>query len=247
MTRHSKGKRFAQFALLAFMAGEISYVAAEVLVLRSVGPSAARYRAGQRLPDNTSFTLRPGDAVTVLAGGGTRTFRGPGTYSASGPARAGGTASAGPRRMTGAVRGSGDAPVVRPDDIWQVDVTQSGRACVAAGQRPTLWRPSADRAVQLTITPPTGAPQTVNWARGQKTLAWPASIQVADNASYQLSWTGATSPTRLTTRTLPAAPRANTEALATAFITNQCRGQLDVLISKNEVREASATPTGGSR
>jgi hypothetical protein len=69
---------------------------------------------------------------------------------------------------------------------------------------------------------------------------------VADNASYQLSWTGATSPTRLTTRTLPAVPRNNMEALATAFITNQCRGQLDVLISKNEVREAGASPTGGN-
>jgi hypothetical protein len=217
-----------------------------VLVLRSVGPSAGRYRAGQRLPDNTSFTLRAGDAVTVLAGGGTRTFRGPGTYSASGPARAG-IASAGQRRMTGAVRGGPEAPVLRPDDVWQVDVTQSGRACVAAGQRPTLWRPKADSAVQLTITPPTGAPQTVNWASGQKTLAWPASIPVADNASYQLSWTGATSPTRLTTRTLAAVPGNNMEALATAFITNQCRGQLDVLISKNEVREAAATPTGGSR
>jgi hypothetical protein len=246
VTRHFKGKRFAQFALLAFMAGEISYVAAEVLVLRSVGPSAGRYKAGQRLPDNTSFTLRPGDAVTVLAGGGTRTFRGPGTYSANGPARAGGTASVGPRRNTGAVRGTGDVTVARPDDIWHVDVTQSGRACVAVGQRPTLWRPTADRAVQLTITPPTGAPQTVNWAVGQKTVAWPASIQVADNASYQLSWTGATSPTRLTTRTLPAVPRNNMEALATAFITNQCRGQLDVLISKNEVREAGASPTGGN-
>lgn len=247
MTRHFKGKRFAQFALLAFMAGEISYVAAEVLVLRAVGPSARRYPAGQRLPDSTSFTLRPGDAVTVLAGGGTRTFRGPGTFSASGPARGGGIASAGPRRSTGAVRGSGDAAVVRPDDVWQVDVTQSGRACVPAGQRPTLWRPTADRAVQLTITPPTGAPQTVNWARGQKTLAWPSSLQVADNASYQLSWTGATAPTRLTTKTLASVSGNNVEALATAFITNQCRGQLDVLISKNEVREAGASPTGGSR
>jgi hypothetical protein len=244
VTRGFKGKRFAQFALLAFMAGEVSYVAAEVLVLRAVGPSARRYPAGQRLPDNTSFTLRAGDAVTVLAGGGTRTFRGPGTYSASGPARAGGMASAGPRRNTGAVRGAGDGEVLRPDDVWQVDVTQSGRACVAAGQRPTLWRPVADSAIQLTITPPTGAPQTVSWARGQKTLAWPASVPVADNASYQISWTGAASPKRLTTRTLPAMPTGNLDALATAFITHECRGQLDVLIAKNEAAEASASRNG---
>ena len=244
MTRQFRGKRFAQFALLAFMAGEFSYAAAQVLVLRSVGPSARQYPAGQRMPDSTTFTLRPGDAVTVLAGGGTRTFRGPGTFSASGPARAG-IAAVGPRRNTGAVRGGGDTQVQRPDDIWHVDVTQGGRACVAAGQRPTLWRPSADTAVQLTITPPTGAPQTVNWALGQKTLAWPAALPVANDASYQLSWTGAATPTRLTTRTLPAIPGSNVEALATAFIANQCRGQLDVLIAKNE-RPAGSSPSGGT-
>jgi hypothetical protein len=98
----------------------------------------------------------------------------------------------------------------------------------------------ADSAIQLTITPPTGAPQTVNWARGQKTLAWPAAVQIADNASYQISWTGATSPKRLTTRTLPAMPTGNLEALAAALITNECRGQLDVLIAKNEAAEAAA-------
>lgn len=247
MTRQIKSKRYAQFALLAFMAGEVSYLAAQVLVLRSVGPSARRYPAGQRVPDSTTFTLRPGDAVTVLAGGGTRTFRGPGTYSANGPARASGLASAGPRRNTGAVRGPGDQVVQRPEDIWQVNVTQSGRACILAGQRPTLWRPSADRAVQLTITPQNGEPRTLNWAQGQKTLAWPTSLQVADNASYRISWTGSTMPTRLTTRTVAAVPATNLEALATAFITNQCRGQLDVLIAKNEKPAAGAAPQGGSR
>jgi hypothetical protein len=115
---------------------------------------------------------------------------------------------------------------------------------VVAGQRPTLWRPSADSAVQLTITPPTGAPQTVNWARGQKTLGWPSSLPVTDNASYQLSWTGGASPTRLTTRTLGPVPGNSMEALASAFITNQCRGQLDVLIAKNEAKEAPAKPAG---
>jgi len=248
VTGQFKAKRLTQFALLAFMAGEVSYVAAEVLVLRSVGPSARRYQAGQRLPDSTSFTLRPGDAITVLAGGGTRTFRGPGTYSASGPARAGGFASAGPRRQAGATRGSGDAPAVqRPEDVWQVDVTQGGRACVPTGRGPTLWRPTADQAVQLTITPATGAARTVTWARGQKTLAWPSALPVSDNATYQISWTGAASPVRLTTRTLAAVPANNLEALATAFITNQCRAQLDVLIAKNELADAGGAPGGGSQ
>jgi hypothetical protein len=244
VTRQFRGKRFAQFALLAFMAGEISYVAAQVLVLRSAGPSARRYPAGQRLPDSATFTLRPGDAVSVLVGGGTRTFRGPGTFSANGPAR-GGIASAGPRRNVGAVRGGPDANVPRPDDIWQVDVTQSGRACFLAGQRPTLWRPSADQAVQLTIAPPTGAAQTVTWARGQRTLAWPASLPVADNASYQISWAGASAPTRLTARAVAATPGNDIAGLASAFIANQCWVQRDTLIAKNELAD-NAGPSGGT-
>lgn len=243
MIRALNRKRLAQFAVLAVMAGEVSYAAAQVLVLRSGGPSARRYPAGQRLPDNTTFTLRPGDSVVVLAGGGTRTFRGPGTFSATGPAR-GALASSGRRINTGAVRGPGEgAEPVQPSDIWHLDVTRTGRACVATGVRPILWRPTAEQAVQLTITPQTGAPQTVNWPRGQQTMAWPAAIPVADNASYQLSWSGAVSPTRITTRTVAALPASDVEGLATALIDNQCRGQLDVLIAQREVAEPGA-PTG---
>lgn len=241
----SNKKRFAQFAFLAFMAGEISYAAADVLILRSVGPSARNYPPGRRVPDSASFTLRPGDSVVVLAGGGTRTFRGPGTFSATGAARAGGTAQSQVRRNTGAVRGSGDSPVRRPSDVWHVDVTQSGRACVPAGLRPTLWRPSSDRAVRLTITPQTGASQTVSWSQGQATLDWPAAIPIVDGASYQLSWTGGAGPTRLTARTLTGLPVNNVEAVATALVANQCRGQLDVLIATRELQDAA--PASGGR
>lgn len=243
MARALNRKRLAQFAVLAVMAGEVSYAAADVLVLRSVGPSARRYPAGQRLPDNASFTLRPGDSISVLARGGTRTFRGPGTFSATGPARGTTLASTGPRRNTGAVRGEdGPVAVARPSDVWHVDVTQSGRACVVPGVRPTLWRPTANSAVQLTITPQTGAPQTVTWARGQQTLAWPASVPVTDNASYQLSWTGSTSPTRITTRMLARLRPNDVEGLATALLQAQCRGQLDVFVEQNRVPE----PVNGS-
>jgi hypothetical protein len=235
-----------QFGLLAMVAGEFSAAAADVLILRAVGPSARNYPAGRRVPDTASFTLRPGDSVVVLAGGATRTFRGPGTYSANGAGRSNALASnaTGVRRQTGAVRGAGDQPVSHPSDVWQTDVTMSGRTCVLAGRRPILWRPSSERAVQLTITPQTGAAQTVAWRAGQSTLEWPASIPIVDNASYQISWTGGTSPTRLTARTLTAVQPTNLDAVATALVTNQCRGQLDVLIA---TRDAEAAATGGGR
>lgn len=245
MTRGAKSKRFVQFAVLACLAGEVSAVAAEVLVLRSVGPSARRYPAGQRLPDNASFTLRAGDAITVLSRAGTRTLRGPGNCNASGAGCTGRLASANVRVGTGAVRGPGDGGAIpRPTDVWQVDITQSGRACVAAGGRPTLWRPASDREVSLTITPQAGAPQTMTWGRGQATLAWPAAIPIVDGASYQLSWTGAGAPTRLTARALAAVPASDIPALATALLANQCRGQLDTLIAKSEPAPAAGGGAG---
>jgi len=240
-------KRFAQFAVLALMAGEVSYAAAEVLVLRSVGPSASRYKAGQRLPDNTTFALRPSDMVVVLAGGSTRTFRGPGTFSASGPVRGGLASATGGRRATGAVRGGPDGAgaVKRPSDVWHLDVTNPGRACIPQGLQPTLWRPDASTDVQLTITPQSGAAQTINWAANQKTLAWPSSIPVTNGESYQLSWSGAVSPTRLTARVVPPVGAEDVEGLAMALIDNQCRGQLDVLIAQREAGEDTAAAGGG--
>lgn len=245
MTAVSKSKRFAQFAVLAMMTGEISYLAAEVLVLRSVGPSARRYTAGQRLPDNATFSLRPGDTVVVLSGAGTRTLRGPGTCNASGAGCTGRLASGQVRVGTGATRGDPPVPGPHPTDVWQVNVTQSGRACVTAGGRPMLWRPSAERAVQLTITPQTGAAQTVTWAQGQTTLAWPASVPIVDGASYQLNWTGGANPTRLTAKSLQPVAQGDMAALATALLDNQCRSQLDTLIAANDLDRPAPTGTTG--
>jgi hypothetical protein len=235
-------RRLVQFAVLAIAAGEISAAAAEVLILRSAGPSARNYPAGRRVADNTSFTLRPGDVVVVLANGATRTFRGPGSYSALGPVRRGPQMAGGSnvRRQTGAVRGNEGSAVAIPADIWQFDVSQSGRACVLPGQRPVLWRSQSDRAVRLTITPQSGAAQTVSWNAGQATLQWPASVPIIDGASYQLNWSGAPGPVRVTARTLTGLQIGNVDAVASAFLDNNCRSQLDVLIATRAAADGPA-------
>jgi hypothetical protein len=61
---------------------------------------------GQQLPLATAFTLRPGDGLLLLHQGRTRSIRGPGSFTFSGPPR--GVASAGGRTHTGAVRGDGE-------------------------------------------------------------------------------------------------------------------------------------------
>lgn len=238
-------KRFVQFAALALLAGEISYAAAEVLILRSSGPSMRQYRAGQRVADNARFVLRPGDTVVILGRRGTRTFRGPGSFSATGPVRIGGLANLGGgqrvRVQTGAVRGPAQlATTPRPTDIWQFDVTGSGRACVLPGRAPVLWRPDWRQATEVTITPPTGAPQTVTWPAGQPTLSWPSQLPVVDGASYQLSGSGGMAPIRITLQTLSSVAPENLNAVAAAFLDRQCTSQLNVLIATRVDPEDSA-------
>lgn len=239
-------RRLALFALLVGVAGEFSVAAAQVLVLRATGPSR-QYRSGQRLPNSAQLRLRPGDEVVILTRGGTRRFRGPGLFAATGPLRAGTFAQRSPNRIvqTGAVRlEEMAASLGRPSDIWQYNVSGTDealtgrRACVLQGNRPVLFREDVSRSVRLTITPTLGTPQSIEWRAGQATLAWPAQLPVSDGASYQLSWTGGT-PIRLTTEIVPPVAGDNLDALATAFIDNQCLTQLNTLIA---LRAEDGTP-----
>jgi hypothetical protein len=201
--------------------------AANVLVVRSAGPSARAYPAGRSLPDNARIVLRAGDTVVILAGGGTRTFRGPGSFSPTG-AQSVRVADAGGRRARiGAVRSAGIVP--RGPTIWHVDVTQSGNFCLAGSSNVMLWRPDASAPTRLTIAGPAGAPRVVQWPAGQPTRAWPRGTVIASGATYSFSQPGVAVPTRITFRILNAALN-DVQTVAEALIANGCEGQLDVLV-----------------
>ena len=141
--------RFVRRALIAgAMLATTGSAAANVLVVRSSGPSAASYRAGQSLPDNARITLRAGDQVMILANGGTRTFRGPGTFS---PERACGQQRDRQQWRADRARRCGSQRRDHPErpTIWHVDVTQSGTFCLASGSNVMLWRPDASAPVRL--------------------------------------------------------------------------------------------------
>ena len=225
--RNSSYRRAAVAILLAAAAVPAT---AAVLVVRSTGPSAAAYPPGRSLPDNARLTLRAGDAVIVLGAGGTRTFRGPGVFSPSAAAQAGGPTlvADGRRARIGAVRGAGIVP--HSPTIWNVDVTQSGTFCLAGPGRVMLWRPDASMAATLTITGASGAPRTARWPAGQATLAWPATLPIANGATFSIAQSGVAVPTQVTFRTLAREP-ADLEGVAAALIANGCQGQLDVLVA----------------
>ena len=225
---------FLRRALLAAaLLSTAGTAAANVLIVRSTNPG---YRAGQSLPDNARITLRAGEQVMVLANGGTRTFRGPGTFSPNSQVVSATVNNGGRIARVGAVRDAGIVP--RGPTIWHVDVTQSGTFCLASASNVMLWRPDASAPVRYTVAGPGGA-RTLNWGAGEPTHGWPRGAPVANGATYTFSQPGVAVPVTITFRLLASEPR-DVQGVAEALIANGCQGQLDVLV------ESQPTQTAGN-
>jgi hypothetical protein len=218
----------ARAGMAALLAAAAMPAAANVLVVRSTGPSAGAYPPGRSLPDTVRLTLRAGDSVIVLGAGGTRSFRGPGVFSPSVAAQAGGpTLANGQRARIGAVRSAGIVP--HSPTIWHVDVTQSGTFCLSSPTRVQLWRPDNSGPAALTISGAGGAPRNVRFAAGQSTASWPTALPIANDATFNIAQSGVAVPTQVTFRMLAHEP-ADMQSVASALIANGCQGQLDVLV-----------------
>lgn len=224
-----KASRLALFALLAAGAAAAS---ANVLVVRSSGPSAKSYPAGRSLPDNARIALQTGDTIVLLGARGTRTFRGPGTFSPSQAVQAGVQTvqgANGRRARIGAVRSAGIVPS-SPTTIWHVDASQGGTMCLAETSEVMMWRPDSTQAATVTITNAEGGSWPVAWPAGSPTVAWPADATIADGAVYQLRQEGVAVPTEVTFKTVgPVSDEL--PAVAEALIRHECEEQLDLLLA----------------
>ena len=207
---------------------------AAVLVVRSSGPSAKAYPAGRALPENQSITLRGNDVVILLDSRGTRTLRGPGTYSIAGgasgatsPMAALSSPSNARRSRVGAVRGA-PTGATSGRNVWQADIGRSGNVCIANPADVGLYRADSNLARRITVTEVgSNRTATVDFAAGQKNAAWPAALPVAAGGKYQIKGGGGA----VTLSALPIAPvPAGLEGLAQSLIRNDCQAQLDVLI-----------------
>jgi hypothetical protein len=197
---------------------------ATVLVVRAAGPSAKVYPPGKALPESAKIQLQSGDSVMLLNTSGARTLRGPGTFAVASSGE--GLAEAANRRGRFSAMRSGAVPL-NPSP-WNLDITQSGKICIANPSKLTLWRPEKDDSIKLTITGG-GAEQTLDWAAGKDTIAWPASLPVSTGVEYQLSQPDTGDMARVTFVTL-ANPPADTVSTAQSLIANGCESQLDVLV-----------------
>lgn len=233
-------------ALALFLGTGATAAAADILVVRSTGPSAKMFPPGKSLVENGKITLKASDMLVVLDGRGTRTLRGPGTFAAGAaqPAapRPGPPAGAPQRRARiGAVRSVGTAAPARPATLWHVDVSKSSNICLADKSNVTLWRADATKPVTLVVAGPGAAPKKVSWPAGQATVSWPSDVAITEGADYRLSWDGAATPTIIKFKALPAKP-AGLENTASSLITNGCDAQLDLLIETVKLPEDQTPP-----
>jgi hypothetical protein len=224
----------AAAALAASLMASATAAYADVLILRSVGPSANRYKAGQRLPDDARLVLRPGDSVSVLRSGGTRVFRGPGTYNLDAAAVQATSTARGGRIIAGVVRGA-DGSVVDgslPADLWQVDASTGGTACFVAGAPVVLWRRQAESRGSVAVTTRAGATTRLTWPARQATLRIPARA-AADGSRISYGITGSSRQTQILLAELKVDPR-NRDAVGQALVSRNCLNQIEYFIALNE-------------
>lgn len=128
----------------------VSGAAQAGVVVKASGPSAAQYPVGKKLDDAATISLKAGDSVTVLTANGTKVISGPGQFTVGvrGESKRSTFAvltrqASNARVRTGAVRsGASGAPPINPS-LWNMDVTQPGKFCLADASRVTFWRPRA--------------------------------------------------------------------------------------------------------
>ncbi|HEY4070471.1 MAG TPA: hypothetical protein VGM04_02820 [Sphingomicrobium sp.] len=197
---------------------------ANVVVVKSLGPSAKAYPPGKTLPANATITLQGGDVVTVLGPNAAKTLRGPGNFDASQVSLA---SAAAQRGRFSALRAT---EVAHNPSIWDIDVTQSGKVCVADASKLQLWRPDSSGAASVEIHSADGASQKLSWAAGKAVAAWPSALPLKSGGQYQIEWSETGDKSSVDVVTVNGVP-ADLVGTAKVLIENGCQNQLDLLVA----------------
>lgn len=215
------GKAMLWGAAIAFALGSTAAVA-NVVVVKSLGPSAKAYPPGKTLPPSAKITLQGGDVVTVIGPSSAQTLRGPGNFNAGQVSLA---SAADQRGRFGALRA---AEVAQNPSIWDLDVSQGGKVCVSNPAKVQLWRPDSEAETTVTIRNADGKSQQLSWAPGKALAPWPAALPVK-NGSYDIEWTDTGEKSSLDVVTVQSAP-TDLVGAAQVLLQNGCQKQLDLLV-----------------
>jgi hypothetical protein len=171
--------------------------AGKILVLESEG--MAGFAAGQTFDGAIEINVPAGARLVLMDERGIAvTVKGPYKGVPGGGAHAAGpsfldrvsailTAPSTSQPVLGATRSPfGPAPAL--PDVWALDVTRDGPACVRAEGQTMLWRPTPRPTTNVTLTPGTNAPahDRLPWPAAQATLAWPAELPLEDGLPYSI-------------------------------------------------------------
>lgn len=211
---------------------------AAVVIVRSAGAAAKAYPPGKALPEGASIKLGSGDMVTVLGPNSAKVLRGPGVFPVAQTGRDTLAMAAGRRARFGALR-TGD--IAKNPSVWDLDVTQSGKMCVAEPAKLTMWRPNRDEAAKISIRSGDGKVQTLDWAAGKATAAWPSTLPVKSGAEYQIE-TGGADKSSVSFVTV-SKPPADLVGAAQLLIANGCQNQLDLLVENASKPQTSPAPS----
>jgi hypothetical protein len=96
------------------------------------------------------------------------------------------------------------APAARPD-IWGVDIARAGTYCLRADQAVMLWWDAARASALVSLSGGPGEAREVRirWPNGQRHLAWPQALELADGAHYLVRFRASDAGLALITLQMP--------------------------------------------
>jgi hypothetical protein len=197
---------------------------ANVVVVKSLGPSAKAYPPGKTLSESAKISLQGGDVVTVLGPASAQTLRGPGSFDAKQVALA---SAAGQRGRFGALRAG---EVAHNPSIWDIDASASGKVCVTNASKLQLWRPDKEAAITVKIHGADGESQDLSWAAGAALTAWPSALPIKNGAEYQVEWPDGSDASKLDMVTIVPPPADDLVSSAQSLIEHGCQKQLELLV-----------------
>jgi hypothetical protein len=197
---------------------------ANVVVVKSLGPSAKAYPPGKSLSESAKISLQGGDVVTVLGPASAQTLRGPGSFDAKQVALA---SAAGQRGRFGALRAG---EVAHNPSIWDIDASASGKVCVTNASKLQLWRPDKEAAITVKIHGADGESQDLSWAAGAALTAWPSALPIKNGAEYQVEWPDGSDASKLDMVTIVPPPADDLVSSAQSLIEHGCQKQLELLV-----------------
>jgi hypothetical protein len=253
-TRTARRARIIGAALLLAAASWSGAALAQSMVVRSTGPSAAKYPVGKKFAANEQVTLVAGDQLILIDQGKTRTLARPGTHKASAGVEANQTLTSTVTRMIardgamrsrgGFTRGPGEtgnsSAEVRAPNLWLIDARQGGNFCVADPARLLVWRPdmTGDALLRIASGSEADKTETLAFVDGQAYRRWPSeTIAAVAGARYHLSGWGSGEPVSIRFELLDALPETP-DAIAELLLAKGCTGQLDRLVSAMAEDEA---------